>query len=163
LERFEKPGGLTDEEYESHMCVKGKEIPDFRKRYVEEILERIRENARLEFDLIWREHAGDGTPRSILTDLLSRKINTITDAVAATDLWKKRALFEQVIQATCPAALLELVPVRELRKRVPQAYLRALFASRLASRYVYHHGLDANEMDFYGFVTDPEPRERVRE
>jgi len=154
---------LTDEEFDRHMRVQGKAIPTFRKEYVEEILERIRENARLEFELIWREHEGDGTLRSILTDLLSRKINIITDAIAATDLWKKRSLFEQVIKATCPEALLELVPVRELRRRVPQAYLRALFAARLASRYVYHHGLDANEMDFYGFVSDPDLREPVGE
>ena len=138
------------------MCVRGREIPPFRNQYVQDILEHIRENARLEFELIWREHAGEGTPRSLLIDLLSRKINIITDAVAATDLWKKKDLFERVLQATCSDVLLQLVPIRELRKRVPEAYLRALFAARLASRYVYMNGLDANEMDFYAFVSDPE-------
>lgn len=147
---------LTDDEFSEHMCVRGREIPPFRKQYVQDILEHIRENARLEFELIWREHTGKGTPRSLLIDLLSRKINTITDAVASTDLWKKKDLFERVLQATCPDVLLQLVPIRKLLKRVPDAYLRALFAARLASRYVYMNGLDANEMDFYAFVSDPE-------
>ncbi|MFC1500269.1 NAD-glutamate dehydrogenase domain-containing protein [Candidatus Zixiibacteriota bacterium] len=146
---------LTDDEYSKHMCVRGNGIPPFRKQYIADILETIRTNARLEFELIWREHENDGTPRSILTDLLSQKINTITDAVAGTDLWKKKGLFERVLKATCPEVLLQLVPIRELSKRVPDAYLRALFAARLASRYVYMNGLDANEMDFYEFISDP--------
>jgi hypothetical protein len=35
---------------------------------------------------------------------------------------------------------------------VPESYLRAVFASRLASRYVYACGLEANEIDFYNFL-----------
>jgi len=30
--------------------------------------------------------------------------------------------------------------------------LKAIFASRLASRYVYAYGLDANEIHFYTFL-----------
>ncbi len=147
---------LTDDEFSEHMCVRRSGIPSFRKQYVSDILGSIRTNARLEFELIWREHEKEGTPRSLLTDLLSRKINTITDAVARTDLWKKKDLFERVLQATCPEVLLQLVPIRELRKRVPDTYLRALFSARLASRYVSMNGLDANELAFYAFISDPE-------
>ncbi|MFC1628339.1 NAD-glutamate dehydrogenase domain-containing protein [Gemmatimonadota bacterium] len=147
---------LTDEEFREHMCVRGRTIPPFRKQYVADIIKRIRDNARLEFELIWREHSRDGTPRSLLIDLLSRKINTITDAIASSDLWQEQDIFERVLQATSPDVLLEMVPIRELCHRVPEAYLRALFAARLASRYVYMNGLDANEMDFYEFVSDPE-------
>ncbi len=37
-------------------------------------------------------------------------------------------------------------------RRVPDSYLKAIFASRLSSRYVYEYGLDANEIDFHNFL-----------
>jgi hypothetical protein len=37
---------------------------------------------------------------------------------------------------------------------VPASYLKALFASRLAGRYVYEFGLDANEIHFYNFLQE---------
>ena len=144
---------LSDEEHERRMCVIGDRVPAFRKRYIEEILELIRENARLEFEIIWRENEQKGIPRSTLTDLISLKINTIIDAISATELYREKALFNKVIACCCPPVLLKKVGVDQIVKRVPDSYLRAVFASRLASRYVYANGLDANELDFYSFVT----------
>jgi len=59
-----------------------------------------------------------------------------------------------VIHCCCPPVLIERIGIAEIVERVPHPYLRAVFSSRLASRYVYSHGLDANELDFYNFVTN---------
>ncbi len=66
---------LTDEEWDELMCVKDGKISDFRKKYVAEDLDFIRKNAALEFEVIWKENARTGIPRSILSDLVSEKIN----------------------------------------------------------------------------------------
>ena len=148
---------LTDEEHARLMCVQGNRTPAFRKRFVEEILDLIRENARLEFEIIWKENEEKGIPRSILTDLISRKINGLTDAIYATDLYKDEELFSKVIRCCCPPVLLEKVRIKQIMEMTPEPYLKAAFASRVASRYIYLHGIDANELDFYNFVLHYEP------
>jgi glutamate dehydrogenase len=144
---------MTDEEYERMLCVKGKTISPFRKKYISQILEIIRENARLEFDIIWKENETRKIPRCVLTDLISEKINLIKDAVGRSSLVNDRSLFKKVTECCIPGVLVEEVGFSKITKRVPKTYLKALFASELASRYVYRYGLEANEVDFYGFVS----------
>jgi glutamate dehydrogenase len=143
---------LTDEEYDTHMCVKDGKIPSFRKQYIHEILEIIRENAFLEFKLIQKEKQQKGIPRVMLSDRISEKINSVTDAIFASELFKESKFFQRVVECCCPLVLIELVGFQEVLKRVPDQYLRAIFASRMASRYVYSCGLDANEIDFHNFI-----------
>ncbi len=143
---------LTDEEYEEHMCVRNNRIPPFRKRYIQEILEIIRENATLEFQIIQKENQRQQTPRSILSDRVSDKINRVKDAIFSSELFKEKELFKKVIQCWCPQVLIKKVGFEAVMERVPEAYLRAVFASRLASRYVYSYGLEANEIDFHEFL-----------
>lgn len=143
---------LSDEEYEQYMTVKNGNVPEFRRRYVEEIIELIRDNARLEFEVIEKEREKKSTPRVVLTDLVSQKINQVTDAVYASDLHKDKKLFENAVKGCCPSVLMETVGFDQVLKRVPDTYLRAAFASRLASRYVYSLGLDANEIDFHKYI-----------
>jgi len=143
---------LSDQEYAELMCVRNKTVPAFRQKYVQEILDLIRENSRLEFDVIWREHTHKGIPRSILSDLISEKINAITDAIYNSTLYKNEILFQSVIECCCPKVLIDHVGFKAILERVPKAYLKAIFASRLASRYVYENGLNANEIHFYDFV-----------
>ena len=145
---------LTDDEYEELMCVKGKKIPVFRRRYIEGILDIIRQNARLEFEVIWKENALKNIPRSKLSDLISEKINQIKDAIYASNLFSDRDLFQKVIRCCCPDVLIEQVGFQKVLERVPFSYLKAIFASRLASRYVYKYGLDANEIDFFEFIKE---------
>jgi hypothetical protein len=57
---------LTDEEYDRHMCVKDGQVPEFRKNYVADVMSIIRDNARLEFEVLWQENKSTGTPLSIL-------------------------------------------------------------------------------------------------
>jgi glutamate dehydrogenase len=143
---------MTDDEFEELMCVKRGIVSPFRKKYVAQILEIIRENARLEFDIIWKENETRKIPRSILTDLISEKINLIKDAVGRSDLVNDRRLFRKVTECCIPKVLVEEIGFAKITRRVPMAYLKALFASELASRYVYRHGLEANEVNFYECV-----------
>jgi glutamate dehydrogenase len=145
---------LTDGEYERLMCVRDRRVPAFRRKYVEQILEFVRENARLEFDIIWKENEAKKTPRSVLSDLVSEKINSIKDAVGRSELAHDRALFRSVTQCCIPRALVREIGFEKILRRVPLAYLRAVVASQLASRYVYKHGLDANEINFYEFLKE---------
>ncbi len=145
---------LRDEEFDKNMCVKDGLIPEFRHAYIEQILEIIRENASLEFEIIWKENKAKRIPRAVLTDLISDKINQIKDAINRSDLFSNKALVKKVCTCGCPSALLDLVGHDKLLKRVPATYMKAVFASRLAGQYVYKYGLDANEINFYEFLKE---------
>jgi len=143
---------LRHQEYERLMCVRNGVLPSFRRKYVEQILEIIRENARLEFEIIWKENEARKIPRAVLSDLISEKINQIKDAVSRSDLLRDRALFRKVSECCIPRVLVKEIGFTKILRRVPAAYLKAIFASQLASRYVYRYGLDANEVNFYEFL-----------
>ena len=145
---------LTDEEWEDLMCVKEGRISDFRKKYVAEDLAFIRENAALEFEIIWKEHERTGIPRSVLSDLISEKINQIKDAINTSDLIQDKDLLKTTIECCIPPVLVKRVGVAKILQRIPETYLKALFASRLAGRYVYANGLEANEIHFYHFLQE---------
>ncbi len=143
---------LTDEQYDQHMVVRDGKLPAFRKAYIEEILRRVRDNARDEFELLWREHGPKGTPFTLLTNQVSRKINDITDAVVASSLADNPVIRQRVIRQYTPKVLLELVGLEELMRRVPGNYLKAIIGTTLATGFVYRHGLSAGEVDFYDYV-----------
>lgn len=143
---------MTGKEWDELMCVKNREESKFRKQYVKEIIDIIRENARLEFEIIWKENTRTGIPRAILSDRISEKINQIKDAISSSDLFEDKALLRKIIETGVPKTLVQKVGVNRLLTKVPENYLKALFASRLAGRYVYQFGLDANEVDFYQFI-----------
>ena len=145
---------MTDAEWDELMCVKAGKISDFRKKYVAEDLDFIRKNAALEFEVIWKENARKGIPRSILSDLVSEKINRIKDAIGDSALFEDKELVRKAIECCVPPVLVAKIGFAKIFQRVPTTYLRALFASRLAGTYVYTHGLDANEVDFFGFLQE---------
>ncbi len=145
---------LTDDEYEKLMCVKNGQIPVFRKKYIEEIVAVIKENASLEFETIWKENKQKNIPRAVLSDLISEKINAVTDSIYASELVENKSLFRKVIEEYCPSILIEEIGLDKVLHRIPDSFLRAIFSSRLASRYVYCYGLDANELNFYAFLKE---------
>jgi len=145
---------LTDAEFDELMCVRDGGITPFRQAYISEIIDFIKDNADKEFELIWRENKAKGISRAVLTDAVSEKINQIKDAVASSGLFENKALVRKVITKGAPASLVEKVGVDRILKRVPEAYLKALFASRIAGQYVYKHGLDANEINFFEFINE---------
>ncbi|MFW6160850.1 MAG: NAD-glutamate dehydrogenase domain-containing protein, partial [Acidobacteriota bacterium] len=148
---------LNNAEYSRFMCVKNGKIPAFRQRYIQEIIKIIKENASLEFEVIWRENQKNNIPRSILSDLISEKINAVTDAIYQSDLDRNKELFNNVIKCCCPMILVEEIGLEKILQRVPDSYLKAIFASRLASRYIYTYGLEANEINFFNFLQEYQP------
>ena len=143
---------LTDEEYQKHLCVFDGKVPDFRKHYVNEVVDIVRENARLEFEVLWNENKRSKTPLSNLTDQLSDRINKVTDAIHNSDLWKDLSLFKAVVQEHCPPSLVKLVGIEDIFMRVPKNYLQAIVSSWLASHFIYEFGLEANEINFHAFL-----------
>ena len=143
---------LTDAEYEEHMRVHEGQLSEFRKRYIEEILQTIQGNARAEFETLWREHSSTGKPLTLLSNELSDRINAITDAVVASNLTEDPQLMARVLKLYTPPALLALVGLENIVSRVPASYLKAIVATTIATRYIYSRGLRANEVDFYTFV-----------
>jgi glutamate dehydrogenase len=145
---------LSDEEYKKHMVVRDGKVPEFRKRYIKEVLKIVRDNARSEFNLLWDEHEKRGTPFTVLSNMVSSKINQITDEVVQSALPKNKTLKERMVREYTPEPLLDLVGVANILRRVPENYLASLVATRIAKYLVYTHGLEANEVDFYSYVKD---------
>ena len=143
---------LSDEEYDNHLVVRDGKPSEFRKHYVQEILKIVRANARAEFNVLWREHETGKTSFTELTNILSRKINDITDAVVRSDLPGHKNLREKVIREYTPKALLDLIGLPAILKRVPANYLDAIIATSIATRFVYSRGLKTTEVDFYNFI-----------
>jgi glutamate dehydrogenase len=144
---------LTDQEFEEHMWVKRGTVSDFRERYVSEIIETIKKNARSEFDLLWNEHERTGKPFTLLTNEVSRRINDLTDAVAGSDLPDTDCVRKKILAAYTPKCLLELVGVDGMIKRLPENYLRSIVATKIATSFVYDCGLDADEVVFFKYVS----------
>lgn len=144
---------LTDEEFKEHMCVTDEEnVPAFYKKYVEEVHRIIELHAADEFESIWREHARSGEPNCILTDVLSVKINDLNDSISCSSLWANEALKKKVISTSIPSNLVELIGIDKIMKRVPEAYLKAIFGAHLASTFVYRCGLNSGEFGFFEFM-----------
>lgn len=143
---------LTDEQYAEHLCVNDGVVPTFRQKYVEQVLDIIRQNSRLEFEVLWNEHQKSGTPFAILTDRVSDKINKVTDAIHDSDLWEDENLRRHVVEKHCPPVLVEMLGIDTILQRVPDNYLQAIVSSWLASHFVYEYGLSADEVKFHQFL-----------
>jgi glutamate dehydrogenase len=143
---------LRDEEYEQHLCVSDGKVPEFRNQYVGDVLNAVRENARMEFETLWNENKKRKTPLSILSDQLSDRINAVSDSIHDSDLWKDSLTLKRVIEKHCPPSLVKLVGIDDILGRVPNNYLRAIVSAWLASRFIYEFGLHADEIDFHSFI-----------
>eukprot|EP00923_Selenidium_pygospionis_P030145 GHVN01053541.1.p1 GENE.GHVN01053541.1~~GHVN01053541.1.p1 ORF type:complete len:1028 (+),score=161.33 GHVN01053541.1:638-3721(+) len=148
---------LDDDVFNTHMMVSDvASPPKFYSEYVKEVKEKIVTNAQLEFEALWREGVRTGKPRCELTDLLSQRIIDLKTQINISDsnvLWNDKQLKEIVILSAVPAVLSPgLIPFNALIERVPEPYLKAIFASTLASRFYYTHGVDANPFGFLEYV-----------
>ncbi|ROT42093.1 NAD-specific glutamate dehydrogenase [Sodiomyces alkalinus F11] len=141
---------FDDEGFTQNMCVgPDGEAPQFYKDYVKEVQAKIQENARLEFEAIWREHELTGMPRSILSDKLSVAITTLDEQLQHSDMWREERTRRSVLQDALPRLLLDKIGLDTIMERVPDAYLRAIFGSYLASRFVYEFGINPGQFAFY--------------
>jgi glutamate dehydrogenase len=143
---------LSDPEYDARMRSGKGGLPAFRKAYVEGILKSIKYYARAEFELLWKEKAETGIPLPTLSNLVSNKINQITDAIRASAMADDPALREIILSVYIPRPLIDLLGLPAILKRVPEAYIKAITATKMATDFVYAHGLRANEVDFADYV-----------
>ncbi|KAF1810836.1 NAD-specific glutamate dehydrogenase [Eremomyces bilateralis CBS 781.70] len=141
---------FSDAEFIAHMCVGADgAAPAFYQTYVRQVQAIIRRNARLEFEAVWKEHAATGTPRSMVSDRLSAAITALDEELQETELWENRGLREGVLREALPELLMEQVGFEKLVERVPDSYLRSIFGSYLASRFVYEYGISASQFAFF--------------
>ncbi|KAI6091819.1 NAD-specific glutamate dehydrogenase [Hypoxylon rubiginosum] len=141
---------FDDEGFVENMCHTAKgEAPEFYKAYVKQVQKTICDNARLEFEAIWRESEKTGVPRSVLSDTLSLAITTLDEELQRSDLWENPKIRRAVLPDALPKLLLDKIGLDTIISRVPDSYLRAIFGSYLASRFVYEFGSSPSQFAFY--------------
>lgn len=145
---------FDDAGFLKHMCVgEDGQAPVFYKAYVKEVQETIKRNAKLEFEAIWRENEQTGIPRSILSDTLSIAITKLDEELQNTELWHNEPLRRSVLRDALPKLLLDKIGLDSIIDRVPDNYLRAIFGSYLASRFVYEFGSNPSQFSFFDFMS----------
>ena len=101
------------------------------------------------FEAIWREHEITGERRSILSDTLSVAITKMDEELQKSTLWDDVPFRHSVLSEALPTLLLEKIGLKTILDRVPDNYLRAIFGSFLASRFIYKHGINASQVAFF--------------
>ncbi|KAH7140743.1 Glutamate/Leucine/Phenylalanine/Valine dehydrogenase-domain-containing protein [Dactylonectria macrodidyma] len=145
---------FDDAGFVENMCVGANgEAPQFYKDYVKQVQLKIQDNARLEFEAIWRENEETGVSRSILSDKLSVAITDLDEKLQHSDLWDNEKIRRSVLKDALPALLLEKIGLDTLISRIPESYLRSIFGSYLASRFVYQFGSNPSQFAFYDFMS----------
>jgi len=88
-----------------------------------------------------------------LSDIISNKINELSNAISNSDLWDNISLRKTIFTEACPKQLLTLIGLDKVLERIPEAYGRAMFGCFLASKYVYTCGLSSTpEFAFFDFL-----------
>ncbi|RVX67354.1 NAD-specific glutamate dehydrogenase [Exophiala mesophila] len=145
---------FDDQSFIENMC-NGADgsAPAFYKSYVKEVQETIQRNARLEFEAIWREHEKTGVPRSQLSDQLSLAITKLDEELQNfSELWDNEPLRLAIFKEALPQTLQAKVGLDKILERVPDNYLKAIFGSYMASRFVYEYGATPSQFAFFDFM-----------
>lgn len=141
---------FDDKGFITHMCHDSRgNAPEFYQAYVKEVQNKIQDNARLEFEAIWREHEQTGLPRSVLSDKLSLAITSLDEDLQRSELWDNEKIRRSVLADALPNLLINKIGLDTIIERVPDSYLRAIFGSYLASRFVYEFGSSPSQFAFY--------------
>ncbi|KAN0076061.1 Glutamate/Leucine/Phenylalanine/Valine dehydrogenase domain containing protein [Elaphomyces granulatus] len=141
---------FNDQEFVENMCI-GEDgtVPPFYSEYVKEVQETVKRNATLEFEAIWREHEKTGLLRSVLSDGLSVAITDLKEELQGTGLWNNVELRRSVLDDALPNLLLKKVGLDTILQRVPENYLKSIFGSYLASKFVYEYGSSPSRFAFF--------------
>lgn len=144
---------MDSAQFKRHMSVEDPANPPaFYQQYVKEIQTRLERDADMEFECVWKEHERTGTPRYVLTETVSDKINDLNDFIRESHLWDNVPLRKKILKEALPKSLTDLCGLGKVMERVPEAYLRATFSAHLASRYVYVMGPESHEFAFFEFM-----------
>ena len=112
---------FSDEEFLSHMCVGADgTVPAFYQDYVQQVQGIIQQNARFEFEAIWREseESRGKIPKSILSDRLSEAITKMDEELQQTELWGNVELRRSVLEDALPSLLLRDIGLEKILERV---------------------------------------------
>ena len=137
------------------MMVKDGLAQKFYNDYVTNVYEIIERNARMEFECIWKEHmAHPNKTKSLISDELSLAIINLDDELQASEvLWNNEPLRKVVLCEALPRVLIQQIGLSTILSRVPNSYLKALFSSFLASRFIYSYGVSPSQFAFFEFMT----------
>ncbi|KAJ3063213.1 NAD-dependent glutamate dehydrogenase [Podochytrium sp. JEL0797] len=144
---------FNDEEFHEHMQVRDGVVPAFYQEYVKSVQAFIEKSAELEFECLWREGIRTGKPKSVLSDNLSVGIVRLNEELQSTTLWENVPLRKIVLKEAFPKLLLDKLGLETLLKRVPENYVKAIFGSYLASRFVYKYGTEPSQFAFFEFLS----------
>ncbi|EEQ41345.1 Glutamate/Leucine/Phenylalanine/Valine dehydrogenase family protein [Clavispora lusitaniae] len=147
---------FDDKGFLENMCVgKNGVKPQFYEDYVKDVQAKIVSNAEAEFEGLWSLRQSTGQPITELSDKLSQAINKLADELAnSKELWNDDVDFRNaVLVDALPPLLLQKIGIKDILARVPETYLKALFATRLAARFVYSRGIDSNPAKFLEFIS----------
>lgn len=144
---------LDDKTFEREMVSTGKD-PEFRRKYICEILDLIRSKADAEFEILWTLHNQTGRTVSELSDVLSEKINEITSAIETSDMFGEKKLRVSVLLSHIPASLVKIAGIDSLLARIPLSYQKAIFARALASGFVYKYGIAASYEEYRRYINE---------
>ena len=125
---------------------------DFYTAYIKQVQHVIKRNAELEFECLWREGELTGKCKSLLSDELSWAIVKLKEELVNCSLWDSKGIRTKVLQEALPSVLVKEIGFDKVVDRVPDAYLRAIFGTYLASRFVYKYGINAPQMAFFEFI-----------
>ncbi len=110
---------FDDTSFVENMCIREDgTAPPFYKDYVKQVQQTIKQNARLEFEAIWREHQQTGLPRSTLSDTLSVAITKLDEELQSSDLWQKKDFRRSVLADALPSLLQEKIGLDVILERV---------------------------------------------
>ena len=95
-----------------------------------------------------------GKPRSILSDELSNAINELTEELSASNLWEDVEFRNLILTEALPQTLQKELGLDTILTRVPTNYLKAIFGSYLAGRFIYAHGSNPGQFAFFEFMVE---------
>jgi glutamate dehydrogenase len=146
---------MNDAEHEEHMCSTGDDhLPEFYKKYVDEVITIVEGNARAEFLALWEANQKTGIHLFKLTDIISTKINEINVACQNSDIViANEELRRAVLAKALPRVLQDQLGLDTIIERLPEDYIKSVVGYYVASRYVYKYGLEGNEFKFFDYMS----------
>lgn len=138
-------GGVITSSYEicsAMLLSSDQEFFEHKDAIVSEVLAKVRNLAKLEAELLFREGSSYDGALPEVSQVISNSINAVTDALsAALDTLDDQQLEEllPLFKAHLPKTLADL-SFDHVRERVPDQYIKNAIASTLASKLVYKEG-----------------------
>jgi len=140
-------GGVICSSFEvlASLSLSDEEFIEHKEQIVKEILHKIEEYARLEVQLLLRTYSDTGEPCSQVSEKVSERIDYFSDQIRAylealcLSDDPKDPLLSCFIEHSLPL-LVEKFP-KQLLEKIPEVHKKAIIASWIASKVVYHRGL----------------------